>query len=169
MSVLWIFLHTTPARISSLEHSCCSLCVLCGVHGCLQAGVVWEGRSALLEAVFLTFTPASFLLWFYPSVSFLCSVRFSCSMTISGFNFKILVHVIFNLFSCIYFACLGVLNSGPWGSSSFCSWFPRLECCWNAAGMLLWYLSTEAFVRLVCFVPVLFSSVLNKVFDSYLI
>jgi hypothetical protein len=35
--------------------------------------------------------------------------------------------------------------------------------------MLLWYLSTEAFVRLVCFVPVLFSSVLNKVFDSYLI
>lgn len=110
----------------------------------LQAGVVWEGCTALLKTVFLTCTPYSFPLGFDSSISFLCSVSFSHSVTISDFSFEILRHFVLNLFLCIYFACLGVLNSGPWTSCSLCSWFPRQE-------RHVLYLSTRAFVCFVWF------------------
>lgn len=83
----------------------------------------WEGHTALLKTVFLAFTPSSFLLWFYSSLSLPYSVSFYCSMTISGFSFGILIHFSLNLL-CIYFSCLGVLRSGL-GARLLCSSFPR--------------------------------------------
>lgn len=64
---------------------------------------------------------------------------------ISSFlSFEMLISFILNLFWCIYFACSGRLNSGPWSClPSLCSWFSREEH--------VSHLSTKAFVWLVRF------------------
>lgn len=138
----------------------CSRCILSGVCSSPSGRCRRAGRATLLcwKQCFSSLHHLHFCCGF--TLPFLCCIL---SVFIVLWPFLVLVLEFWCILVLIY-CCVFISHAWAYcvqglGAHLLCSWFPMQEHC-------VLYLSTKAFVCLVCS-PILFSSVLNKVFDSY--